>query len=127
MKIAIGKIIQDRLKEVGLSKKEFAQRINCSTQNVFSILERDSLDTQLLIDISKALDHNFFNYYYSFIKKETNSNFNDQSVFLTDNRVVSKFEERDISKLNEEIQYLNLQITYLTEIINLLKEKLKND
>ena len=126
MKIAIGKIIQDRLTEVGLSKKEFARRINCSTQNIFSILERDSLDTQLLIDVSKALDHNFFNYYYYSLKNEINNNLKDQAMLLSDSKGEAKIKEKDILKLKEEIQYLNLQISYLNEINNLLKEKLKN-
>ncbi len=56
----LGKIVLSKLKERGMSKSEFARRINKSRQNVQDIFNRDSLDTKLLSDISNVLDYNFF-------------------------------------------------------------------
>jgi transcriptional regulator with XRE-family HTH domain len=60
MKIHLGKLILAKLKEKRISKSEFARLINKSRQNVQDILKRESLDTQLLQEVSNALDYNFF-------------------------------------------------------------------
>jgi transcriptional regulator with XRE-family HTH domain len=60
MSIHLGKLISAKLKEKRISKSEFARMINKSRQNVQDILKRESLDTHLLKQISKALDYNFF-------------------------------------------------------------------
>ena len=62
-KVHIGKLIRKRLDEVGMTKTEFARRINKSAQNVYDIFERTSIDTDLLQTISETLDHDFFKYY----------------------------------------------------------------
>lgn len=56
----LGKAVLEKLKEKGMSKSEFARRINKSRQNVQDIFNRESLDTKLLSDISNVLDYNFF-------------------------------------------------------------------
>lgn len=123
MKLLIGDIILNRLKEIGLSKTEFARRINCSPQNAFNILDRDSIDTKLLVEISKALDYNFFSYFETLIRTDEL----DQSIYTT------KFKEgikddanKDIIlKLQQENEYLYMHIKYLKEINDILHEKLK--
>ena len=59
----IGKIIEKRLGQIGMTKSEFARRINQSRQNINDILSRKSIDTDLLFHISVALDYDFFQYY----------------------------------------------------------------
>ena len=123
MKLLIGDIILNRLKEIGLSKTEFARRINCSPQNAFNILDRDSIDTKLLVEISKALDYNFFSYFETLIRTDEL----DQSIYT------AKFKEgikddanKDIIlKLQQENEYLYMHIKYLKEINDILHEKLK--
>lgn len=56
----IGKLILSRLAELGMNKSEFARRINKSRQNVQDIFKRESVDTDLLLQISKVLNFNFF-------------------------------------------------------------------
>ena len=56
----IGKLIGLRIDQTGMSKAEFARRINRSPQNVQDLLTRNSVDTSLLIDICQALGYNFF-------------------------------------------------------------------
>lgn len=56
----IGKLIALRIEQTGMSKAEFARRINRSPQNIQDLLTRSSVDTALLIMISQALGYNFF-------------------------------------------------------------------
>jgi len=56
----IGKLILSRLADLGMNKSEFARRINKSRQNVQDIFKRESVDTDLLLQISKVLNYNFF-------------------------------------------------------------------
>jgi len=57
---AIGRLIENRVKELGMAKAEFARRINTSPQNVNDLFKRKSIDTEFLTEISKVLDFNFF-------------------------------------------------------------------
>lgn len=56
----IGKLIWDRLQELERSPGWLAKKINCDRTNVYKIIRRQSIDTELLARISKALDYNFF-------------------------------------------------------------------
>lgn len=38
----------------------FAEQIHCDRRNIYYIFERPTIDTGLLLQISKALQHNFF-------------------------------------------------------------------
>lgn len=65
MDIHIGRLIEERINEVGMSKAEFGRRINTSRQNVNTLLRKASLDTTVLSQIGKVLNHDFFRYYSS--------------------------------------------------------------
>ena len=58
--IHIGQLIKSVFDDSGLSVAEFARRINCGRSNIYFIFERSSIDVKQLIDISNALNHNFF-------------------------------------------------------------------
>jgi len=58
--IHIGQLIKSVFDQSGLSVAEFARRINCGRSNIYFIFERSSIDVKQLIDISNALNHNFF-------------------------------------------------------------------
>ncbi|MCQ2317776.1 MAG: helix-turn-helix domain-containing protein [Bacteroidales bacterium] len=59
-KINIGKLIDKRRKEMGLSIRDFAEKINVSSGNAYDILKRESIDVALLQRVSVALDYDFF-------------------------------------------------------------------
>ena len=63
MKNHLGKLIEKRLHEIGISKSEFARRINKSRQNVNHIFGRRSVDSDLLKNISDVLRYDFFQLY----------------------------------------------------------------
>jgi transcriptional regulator with XRE-family HTH domain len=68
--VHIGKKIKARQEEQGLSVAEFARRLNRSSQSIYHIFSSSSIDTELLCDISKVLNFNFFTYW---ITKEENT------------------------------------------------------
>lgn len=55
----IGKMIAERLEEVGMRKAEFARRIHTSRQNINTLLNRKSLDVDLLLRIGEVLKFDF--------------------------------------------------------------------
>lgn len=61
--IHIGSSIKEVFEGKGMTISEFGRRINKSRENIYSIFRRKTIDTGLLIDISGALDHDFFQYY----------------------------------------------------------------
>jgi len=62
--IHIGTIILEKLTEKSMTKTELADRINKERSTVYDIFDRKSIDTELLIDISKALNYDFIRKVY---------------------------------------------------------------
>jgi hypothetical protein len=65
MVIHIGNKIKGVVSKKGMSVSEFGRRINKSRENVYSIYKRKTIDTGLLLVISKVLEYDFFEYYTS--------------------------------------------------------------
>ena len=65
MSIHIGKLIKEIAKKKRLSQEAIGKMINTTKQNVGNIFRRKSIDTELLLKISEALEVNFFEYYYN--------------------------------------------------------------
>lgn len=61
--IHIGKLIEEELRKQERSVTWFAEKLCYERTNAYSIFKRQSIDTELLIRISKILNHNFFRYY----------------------------------------------------------------
>ena len=63
--IDIGKLIKEKFDEAGMTKEEFADKINKERSTVYDIFSRSSIDIVLLINISKVLNYDFIrNVYY---------------------------------------------------------------
>lgn len=58
-KLHIGHMVKSVFDESGLSVAEFARRIHCERTNVYKIFNRRSIDVELIVKISKILNHNF--------------------------------------------------------------------
>ncbi len=91
--IHIGQRIKEVFNTKGISVTEFAKRINKSRENIYSIFSRKTVDTGLLLTISKVLDYDFF------------------MLFSRNNYV-----------LNEEVQKLQEENRLLKDYNTLLKE-----
>lgn len=61
--IHIGQIIEKVIHNQERSITWFSKKLYCDRTNVYSIFKRQSIDTELLLRISKILNHNFFDYY----------------------------------------------------------------
>jgi len=97
MKVHIGKLILEKLKEKRISKSEFARRINKSRQNVQDIFKRESVDVHLLYEIGEVLDFDFF----SLLSKK----------------------DAKITDLNNKLKQAQREIAYLKRINDLLTKK----
>lgn len=67
--IHIGKIIEKEFYRQGRSVSWFANKLCCDRTNVYNIFKRESIDTALLVKISRTLEHNFFAYYMEDMKQ----------------------------------------------------------
>ena len=67
MAIHIGKSIEKVIREQGRSVSWFAKQICCERTNVYSIFNRASIDTGLLMRISIVLSHDFFKEYRDYL------------------------------------------------------------
>lgn len=61
--IHIGNIIKKQFEEQAISVSLFAEQLCCDRTNIYSIFNRERIDTKLLKKISIALNHDFFKYY----------------------------------------------------------------
>ena len=57
-----------------------ARKIYCDRTNIHKIYKKDSIDTKLLFNISKALRHNFFCELAEFYQTQAENNFIDVAV-----------------------------------------------
>ena len=67
--IDIGALILQRLKENGQAVSWLAAKVNSDRSNFYRILKRKYIDTQMLMDISKVLDYDFFACLSEYYKK----------------------------------------------------------
>lgn len=91
--VNIGQKIREVFVTRGITVTEFAKRINKSRENMYSIFSRKTIDTGLLLDISKVLEFDFFKLY-------SNSNY---------------VLEEEVHKLKEENQILKDYTSLLRE------------
>ena len=67
--IDIGALILQKLKENGQAVSWLADKVRSDRSNFYRILKRNHIDTQMLMDISKTLNFNFFTYFYEHFQK----------------------------------------------------------
>lgn len=59
-KISIGALIEKELRQQERSVSWFARHLAYDRRNIYRIFKKDCIDTDLLIRISKILEHDFF-------------------------------------------------------------------
>ena len=65
----IGHLIREQLKKDQRSASWLAREIGCTRNHVYKVFNKASLDTDLILAISKAMKFNFFQYYTAEFKK----------------------------------------------------------
>lgn len=56
----VGELIKKKVSERGLTVVRFAEELSCTRANVYKIFQKDSIDTGMLMRISRILEHDFF-------------------------------------------------------------------
>ena len=117
MKMHIGKKIKETVQRSGMSVTEFAAKINYSRRNIYSIFEKESIDTSLLAKISEILEQDFFVHYNSNSKKYTQGRVEEPSG-------AKEYSENRIKELLKEIEYLKeINALLKTQVEKLSKKK----
>lgn len=62
MELHVGKLIREvfERKPRSCTASWLARELNCDRRNIYDIFNRRTIDTELLVRIGKALDHDFF-------------------------------------------------------------------
>ena len=125
--VHIGLAIENKLRELKMSKTEFGHRIGVAQSNVNRILERKSIDTDKLVQISQALKFNFFTLYCD---ENININAVDHSAFsISSSAMVLDARGNDsalalkVVELEKEVKNLSERLADKQMIIDLLKKK----
>lgn len=62
-RLHIGNLIKAELERQERTVSWFARKLNCDRSNVYKIFKRSTIDTELLLRISKILHYDFFELY----------------------------------------------------------------
>ena len=130
MELHIGHLIKEKLEKSGMKKSEFARRINKTSQNVYDIFERKSIDTSLLAHISEVLEYNFFEL-LSYHLVSANLNGNELNEMASKYNSAKELVQALHNKQREhelcifETKQLQKEISYLKQINDLLRGKKK--
>jgi hypothetical protein len=60
---SVGSLIKEIVEKRGMAHSAFARKINRSPQNVYDLFKRKTIDIDLLAEIGKVLDYDFFQHY----------------------------------------------------------------
>lgn len=119
MAIHIGSKVQERARELRIGATELGKKINTTKQNIYGIFKRRSLDTDLLLKLSKALDQDFFLYYSKSVTVTE-----PKGEYLTKDKI-SSFEatKKENEALKKEIVELREKILLQKKMIALLEKR----
>jgi IS30 family transposase len=118
MPVEIGLLIKKEYKRQGLSINEFGKSINRHPKTIANIFKRKTIDTQLLQSISKALNHDFFRYYYDEEPLKSLREFEMKEITAEIQQLKAEITLKDVS-INIQNKYVQSQ----EDVIRLLKEK----
>jgi len=108
MTVHIGSIIKELVKAKGMSVEDFSKKINYTRRNSYKIFDKPSIDTALLMKISKVIGENLF---FRFIKDE-------EIALYTNDKIKS-------SQIMEALKELNISYTSLRGELTLKKSIVK--
>ena len=132
--INIGEKIKQRAKELRIGPTEFANMISSTKQNIYSIYNRKSLDTQLLTKISQALDFDFFRYYTITDLQFTNERPSVEGIVkyktskVQNNNTDGKFQKElyaMLDAMNRRLDEMSKELQSLKKITSVLEEAAK--
>ncbi|ANI88857.1 hypothetical protein A9P82_05865 [Arachidicoccus ginsenosidimutans] len=107
MAVIIGEKIKQFAEDKGLTQKQFGALINRHEKTVANIYKRKTIDTELLLSICKATNHDFFNYYYQIEPLKT-------------------FRKNELAELKKEIEVLKNQLAQKENQVSAQAENIRN-
>lgn len=120
----IGEIIENRIKEKGILRAELARKIGMPQSNLTRLLKKSSIDTGKLVEISRAVEYNFFK---EFCRDDENTHLKDEDFYISEVNIGSlidkKMKELGITqkelafKLNNANRLFNLKQQNVSIII----------
>jgi hypothetical protein len=114
-KVHIGKKIKEVWRESRLKGTEFAALINRDRQVIYDIFKRESIDTDLLKQISKVLKHDFFRYYSSDLPVVADPGISYEYVTKDEFDSLKKLVEKIAKKIDERLGEKPGKNSYLKE------------
>lgn len=81
MEVHIGNVIKEELIRQGRSASWLARVLYCDRSNVYKLFKKKSLDSDLLLRISEALQTDFFRYYSAGLAGRTAGAFRQPTSF----------------------------------------------
>jgi transcriptional regulator with XRE-family HTH domain len=118
--VHIGKKIKEVLKQSGMKSKDFASAINLSRTNIYSIFRRQTVDTGLLKQISRVLNHNFFDY----LGQELPMVKDEKSGYVKKTDLLASMSS-ELKAYKKQLAELEKKYELLEKVYKLTEEKLK--
>lgn len=133
-KVHIGSAIEARRRELDMTKTELARRISIPQQHVNKMTAKENIDTARLIQVSEALDFNFFSLYGE-VQSQGNTHIEANACFGSkaeaklfqdsSSRIELEREKEKNKGLREKNQSLQDQILTLQDQIAEFKKQLE--
>jgi predicted transcriptional regulator len=117
--VHIGLKIKEVLHERDMQIVSFAKRINRSRNVVYDIFERQSIDTELLKQISEVLNYDFFKL-YKYERKTSETDFITGESLVDRNELNELSLKTQIQSLQQENISLQKEVLYLKKILSLM-------
>lgn len=115
--IHIGIIIKDELCRQNIPVSLLAKKINRSRNVIYDIFKRKSIDTELLTEIGKVLNCDFFSLY------SAQSDFSGTHLKRFNNEYMESCYAEKLAVIVKQNQILENEIIYLKKIVALLDVK----
>ena len=131
--VHIGEAIDQRRKDIKMSKSELARKIGMRQQHINKLLDSETIDTGKLIQISRTLSFNFFSLYSTnnnnvsaFLSSIALGN-GDATTMIGDASIASQLQLQavQIEDMSEKEVLLKDQIETLKDQVSILKSQLK--
>ncbi len=122
----VGEMIENHLKEKGILRAELARKIGMPQSNLTRLLKKSSIDTGKLVEISRAIEYNFFKEFCR-DTEYVNAYLKDEDFYISEVNIGAlidkKMKEHGITqkeladKLNQANQMLNIKQQNVSIII----------
>ncbi|WEK17836.1 MAG: hypothetical protein P0Y49_13615 [Candidatus Pedobacter colombiensis] len=107
----IGEFVKEIAESKNLKPSSLGRLINSTKQNVSDIYKRKTIDTELLLTLSIALDYNLFSFY------------DDKEPIASFRKAETLELEAKVDKLSVELKHTTEKLNLQEDTIRLLKEK----